>query len=55
MERFFRGYKTEWMPSEAYGSFDQAVIDIAGYVKHYNHVRGHSYNGYLSPAAAEAA
>ncbi len=55
MERFFRSYKTEWMPVEGYRTFADASIDIAEYVRHYNHERGHSYNGYLSPAAAEAA
>ena len=39
---------------DAYDSFTEAVIDIAAYIKHYNYERGHSYNGYLSPAAAEA-
>lgn len=55
MERFFRSYKTEWMPSTGYGTFAEASMDIAEYIKHYNYDRGHSYNGYLSPAAAEAA
>jgi len=54
MERFFRSYKTEWMPNDAYGSFTEAVIDIAAYIKHYNYERSHSYNGYLSTVAAEA-
>lgn len=53
MERFFRSYKTEWMPGDAYNSFTEAVIDIAAYIKHYNYERGHSYNGYLCPVAAE--
>lgn len=43
------------MQSEGYGAFTQASTDIAEYIKHYNYKRGHSYNGYLSPAAAEAA
>ena len=51
MGRFFRIYKTEWMPRDAYDSFTEAVIDIAAYIKHYNYERGHSYNGYLTPAA----
>jgi len=54
MERFFRSYKTEWMPKVCYYSFSQADIDIAAYMKHYNYQRGHSYNGYQSPAMAEA-
>ncbi len=35
-------------------SATEAVIDIAAYIKHYNYERGHCYNGYLYPAAAEA-
>jgi putative transposase len=54
MERFFRSYKTEWMPNDAYDSVTETVIDIAKYIKHYNYERGHSYNGYLCPVAAEA-
>jgi len=53
MERFFRSYKTEWMPNDDYNSFTEAVIDIAAYIKHYNYERGHSYNGYLCPVTAE--
>lgn len=55
MERFFRSYKTEWMPQVGYYSFAQAQIDIAAYIKYYNYQRGHSYNDYLSPAMAEVA
>lgn len=55
MERFFRSYKTEWMPKERYSHFAEAQRDIAHYIRHYNSHRGHSYNQYLSPAAAEAA
>jgi len=54
MERFFRSYKTEWMPRHAYQTFSEARIDISKYIRHYNYVRGHSYNNYLSPASAEA-
>ncbi len=54
MERFFRSYKIEWMPNNGYDSLTKAVIDIAAYIKHYNYERGHSYNGYLCPVAAEA-
>ena len=55
MERFFRSYKTEWMPKECYSHFAEAQRDIAHYIRHYNYHRGHSYNQYLSPVAAEAA
>lgn len=37
MERFFRSYKTEWMPDNAYSFFAEAEIDIAQYIKHYNY------------------
>jgi putative transposase len=55
MERFFRSFKTEWMPTLGYQYFNQAEIDIAAYMKYYNYQRGHSYNHYQSPANAEAA
>ena len=42
------------MPRDAYNSYIETVIDIAAYIKHYNYEHGHSYNGYLCPAAAEA-
>jgi putative transposase len=55
MERFFRNYKTEWMPTKGYSSFDEAETDTQNYIlRHYNSVRSHSYNNYLSPIAAEA-
>ena len=54
MERFFRSYQTAWMPSASYESYLQAEVDIAAYIRYYNHQRGHSYNQYLTPAAAEA-
>lgn len=55
MERFFRSYKTEWMPQEGYTHYRDAEQDVAAYIRYYNHQRGHSYNDYLSPAAAENA
>jgi len=55
MERFFRSYKTEWMPDDGYVSYREGGQDIAAYMSYYNHQRGHSYNNYLSPAAAENA
>lgn len=55
MERFFRSYKTEWMPKNGCPSFNEAETDTLNYIhRHYNLVRGHSYNNYLSPIAAEA-
>lgn len=54
MERFFRSFKTEWMPKEFYRSYEEAQTDVEKYIiLHYNSVRGHSYNNYASPDAAE--
>ena len=55
MERFFRSYKTEWMPNDSYYSYREAQQDIAAYMYYYNYHRGHSYNNYLSPNEAENA
>ena len=55
MERFFRSFKTEWMPKECYTNFVEGERDVAQYVRYYNNERGHSYNNYMSPTAAEAA
>jgi putative transposase len=54
MERFFRSFKTEWMPKEFYSSFKEAEQDTLNYIIiHYNSRRGHSYNNYLTPNEAE--
>ena len=55
MERFFRRYKTEWIPDDKSMSYREAEQDVAAYMNYYNYQRGHSYNHYLSPAAAEKA
>lgn len=56
MERFFRSFKTEWMPKYGYVSYAEADRDtLSCILRHYNTRRGHSYNNYLSPNAAEAA
>ena len=54
MERVFRSFKTEWMPKFGYENQSQAEQDILSYIKYYNTKRAHSYNGYLTPVAAEA-
>lgn len=55
-ERFFRSYKVEWMPKDFYATYEEAEADVLKYIiQHYNSVRGHSYNNYLSPNAAEKA
>jgi putative transposase len=54
MERFFRSYKTEWMPKNGYSHFEEAKQDVLSYIlKHYNTKRGHSYNNYMTPVEAE--
>jgi len=56
MERFFRSYKTEWMPKNGYHHFDEAEQDVLNYIlKHYNTKRGHSSNNYMTPTAKELA
>ena len=56
MERFFRSFKVEWMPKYGYGSYEEAEDDTLKYIlQYYNTQRGHSYNNYLSPTAAENA
>jgi putative transposase len=55
-ERFFRSYKVEWMPKGFYSMYEEAETDELKYIiQHYSSVRGHSYNNYLSPIAAEKA
>lgn len=55
MERFFRSFKSEWMPDYGYAHFKEAQHDIADYMRYYNYERGHSYNRYVAPALAEVA
>lgn len=55
MERFFRSFKTEWMPRSGYSTFAIATKAIARYVTgYYNAHRPHQYNDGLSPSMAEA-
>ena len=54
MERVFRSYKSEWMPSEGYASFNEAKKDIGRYfMDYYNWYRPHLRNDGLAPAVAE--
>jgi len=56
MERFFRSFKTEWMPKYGYNNFDEAKQDALNYIlKHYNTKSGHSYNDYMTTSIAEMA
>ncbi|WP_428847964.1 hypothetical protein [Shewanella saliphila] len=44
------------MPKHGYNNFDEAEQDVLKYIlKHYNTKRGHSYNNYMTPTAAESA
>ncbi len=54
MERFFRSYKTEWMPTAGYVTLlemKQSVIDYI--IRYYNNVRPHWFNGGLTPNESE--
>ena len=53
-ERFFRSFKSEWMPKSGYDSFAQGATAISQYITgYYNHYRPHQHNGGLSPIDAE--
>lgn len=55
MERFFRSFKTEWMPSTGYRYFEEARFEVLRYIAgYYSSKRPHTFNGGLTPAAAEA-
>jgi len=55
MERFFRSLKTEWMPASGWRSFAEAKSEIARYITgYYRQLRPHTFNGGLTPTAAEA-
>jgi len=54
MERFFRSFKSEWMPETGYRSFVEAEKMIAQYIGgYYSQYRPHQNNGGLSPNKAE--
>ena len=54
MERFFRSYKSEWMPVNGYLSIQQAKQDICNYIfNYYNKIRPHSHNESLTPNGQE--
>lgn len=55
MERFFRSFKTEWMPVPGYLSVSQAKQDIGHYIYYYyNSMRPHTHNNGLTPNRLEA-
>ena len=54
MERFFRSFKSEWMPKSGYKSFTQGTQAISQYITgYYNRYRPHQHNDGLSPVVAE--
>ncbi|MET6759189.1 IS3 family transposase [Pseudoalteromonas sp. NCIMB_1079] len=54
MERFFRSFKTEWMPKVGYGNFIDAKYSVSDYINgYYNSVRPHHYNAGLAPNESE--
>ncbi|MBS9780359.1 MAG: IS3 family transposase, partial [Moraxellaceae bacterium] len=53
-ERFFRSYKSEWMPKNGYDSKTDAINDITDYIwGYYRGVRPHKHNDYLTPFEKE--
>lgn len=53
-ERFFRSYKTEWMPKSGYSCYEQAQTSITNYITgYYNHYRPHQFNEGRSPKVTE--
>ena len=53
-ERFFRSFKTEWMPKTGYITYQEAEVSIGSYINgYYNLYRPHRHNNALSPIDAE--
>lgn len=53
-ERFFRSFKTEWMPKGGYENIADAKQAICDYIwGYYQNVRPHSFNDYLTPLEKE--
>lgn len=54
MERFFRSFKTEWMPKSGYENYSTAESATRAYINgYYNVHRPHQHNQALSPVNAE--
>lgn len=49
MERWYRSFKSEWMPKKGYDDIDMAKRDIAEYVRYYNFERPHQKHQGLPP------
>ena len=53
-ERFFRSFKTEWMPKGGYENIAEAKSAIIDYIwGYYQTVRPHTFNNYLTPLEKE--
>lgn len=53
-ERFFRSFKSEWMPKSGYDSFAEGANAISEYINgYYNRYRPHQHNDGISPIIAE--
>ena len=53
-DRFFRSFKTEWMPKGGYEDIAEASSAISDYIwGYYQTVRPHSFNNYLTPVETE--
>jgi putative transposase len=54
MERFFRSFKTEWMPRVGYKNITEATGEISQYIMgYYNRYRPHQHNDGSSPIEKE--
>ncbi len=54
IERFFRSFKTELMPTTGYCSSNEARVAITeNIIWYYNQVRHYQYNGGLTPNESE--
>lgn len=53
MGRFFKSFKTKWMPT-GYHSLNEAKVALIKYIiRYYNQVRPHQYNSGLTPNESE--
>lgn len=53
-ERFFRSFKTEWMPKGGYKDIAEAKHAITDYIwGYYQTIRPHTFNNYLTPVEKE--
>lgn len=55
MERFFRSFKSEWMPKYGYSSFDEAKQSVKNYITgYYSTKRPHAHNDGKTPNEKES-